>query len=191
MAVTKRTRYEVLKRDNHTCRYCGIAVPEVVLTVDHVTPVALGGSDDPGNLVAACRDCNAGKASTNPDAPLVADVQQDALRWTAAMKLAAERLSVRREAMLTYCLRFEDELHQYGWPKDDWMIRLPDGWQDTIENFYKLGLPIGELTRALAVAMTRRKIGRYDKFRYMCGVCWSVLTELQSEARDVIDTEDA
>lgn len=54
MAVSKRTRYEVLRRDNHTCRYCGGSAPDVRLTVDHVLPVTLGGSDDPSNLVAAC-----------------------------------------------------------------------------------------------------------------------------------------
>ena len=30
--------------------------------VDHVTPMAMGGSDDPSNLVAACRPCNDRKA---------------------------------------------------------------------------------------------------------------------------------
>jgi 5-methylcytosine-specific restriction endonuclease McrA len=39
MAVSKRTRYEVLRRDNHACRYCGGIAPDVILTVDHVTPV--------------------------------------------------------------------------------------------------------------------------------------------------------
>ena len=61
MAVTKRTRFEVLRRDNYTCRYCRST--EHSLTIDHVTPVALGGSDDPSNLVACCRDCNSGKGA--------------------------------------------------------------------------------------------------------------------------------
>ena len=69
MAVTKRVRFEVLRRDNHTCRYCGASAPDTTLTVDHVTPVALGGSHDPSNLVAACKDCNAGKASTSATRP--------------------------------------------------------------------------------------------------------------------------
>src|SRR5690606_40826449 len=52
-----------------------------VLTIDHVLPVALGGSDDPSNLVAACRDCNAGKSSAAPDAETVAEVEVDSARW--------------------------------------------------------------------------------------------------------------
>lgn len=100
MPVSKRLRYEVLRRDNYTCRYCGASAPDVKLTVDHVVPVALGGSDDPSNLVAACVDCNAGKTSTSPDAPLVADVEQDALRWSRAMAAAAQ--IERRQQKLAY-----------------------------------------------------------------------------------------
>ncbi len=66
MAVSKRLRYEILRRDNHTCRYCGAAAPDVPLRVDHVTPVALGGSDKPENLVTSCEPCNSGKSSTIP-----------------------------------------------------------------------------------------------------------------------------
>ena len=73
MAVTKRTRFEVLRRDNYTCRYCRSTENE--LTIDHVVPVALGGTDDPDNLVACCRDCNAGKSSTSPGAELVANIE--------------------------------------------------------------------------------------------------------------------
>lgn len=94
MSVSKRLRYEVLRRDNHTCRYCGAAAPDVKLTVDHVVPVALGGSDEPANLATACSACNSGKTSSSPDAPLVEDVAQDALRWSRAMEKAAELQTV-------------------------------------------------------------------------------------------------
>ncbi|WP_078628685.1 HNH endonuclease [Streptomyces sp. NRRL F-2664] len=54
MPVSNRLRFEVLRRDRYTCRYCGGSAPDVVLRVDHVVPVALGGTDTPDNLVAAC-----------------------------------------------------------------------------------------------------------------------------------------
>lgn len=59
MALSKRVRFEILKRDDHACHYCGATAPDVVLHVDHVVPVALGGSDNPDNLVTACQGCNA------------------------------------------------------------------------------------------------------------------------------------
>jgi hypothetical protein len=86
MAVSKRLRYEILRRDNHACRYCGATAPDVKLNVDHVIPTSLGGSDAPTNLVTACADCNGGKTSSMPNAEPVADVDQEAFRRSAQMK---------------------------------------------------------------------------------------------------------
>ena len=61
--LSKTTRFEVFKRDAFTCQYCGRAAPEVVLQVDHVHPVAHGGTNDLLNLVTACHDCNGGKGA--------------------------------------------------------------------------------------------------------------------------------
>lgn len=88
MAVSKRLRYEILRRDNHACRYCGAAAPSVKLNVDHVIPTSLGGSDKPDNLVTACADCNGGKTSSMPNAMVVADVDQNTLRQATEKKRA-------------------------------------------------------------------------------------------------------
>ena len=61
--LSKTTRFEVFKRDKFTCQYCGRAAPDVVLHVDHVHPVAQGGTNDLLNLVTACHDCNGGKGA--------------------------------------------------------------------------------------------------------------------------------
>lgn len=42
--ITKKTRFEVFKRDGFKCVYCGACAPEVVLVVDHIDPVANGGN---------------------------------------------------------------------------------------------------------------------------------------------------
>lgn len=63
----KRLRFEVFKRDGFRCLYCGATPNQKVLRVDHVQPVAGGGTDDPSNLVTACFDCNAGKAAVPLD----------------------------------------------------------------------------------------------------------------------------
>jgi len=67
MALSKRQRFSILRRDNFTCRYCGAKAPDVQLHVDHKKPVALGGDDHPANLVTACVGCNAGKSATPLD----------------------------------------------------------------------------------------------------------------------------
>lgn len=56
-------RFEILRRDNWTCGYCGRHAPEVRLQVDHIKSRANGGTDDPANLITSCSDCNAGKGS--------------------------------------------------------------------------------------------------------------------------------
>jgi 5-methylcytosine-specific restriction endonuclease McrA len=61
--LTKRVRFEILKRDGFACRYCGAKAPDVVLHCDHVHPVSRGGKNELENLVTACRDCNAGKGA--------------------------------------------------------------------------------------------------------------------------------
>jgi hypothetical protein len=87
VAISKRLRFEILRRDGFKCRYCHGS--EVLLTVDHVVPVTLGGSDHPGNLVASCDDCNAGKTSALPGGQTVDDVNEDLMRWVRALKRAA------------------------------------------------------------------------------------------------------
>lgn len=61
-AIRKSVRFEVLKRDSFTCQYCGQKAPDVVLQIDHITPVADGGTNDILNLVTSCRECNSGKS---------------------------------------------------------------------------------------------------------------------------------
>ena len=61
-AIKKSVRFEVFKRDSFTCQYCGQKSPDVVLEVDHITPVAGGGDNDILNLITACKSCNSGKS---------------------------------------------------------------------------------------------------------------------------------
>jgi len=61
MSINKKARFEVFKRDNFTCQYCGRSAPDVTLQVDHIHPVSKGGEDDILNLVTSCADCNQGK----------------------------------------------------------------------------------------------------------------------------------
>ena len=62
MPLTKRRRFEILKRDLFTCQYCGARPPAVVLVVDHIEPLARGGGGAADNLITACEACNQGKS---------------------------------------------------------------------------------------------------------------------------------
>lgn len=65
MAISKKVRFEVLKRDNFICTYCGGKSPDVELEIDHKIPKSAGGSDSPTNLVTSCFSCNQGKSDVS------------------------------------------------------------------------------------------------------------------------------
>lgn len=189
----KRVRFEVLKRDNHTCRYCGATAPDVELTVDHVVPRALGGSNDPANLVTACKPCNDGKASTNPDTKVVDDVAQDAFRWAAAMKKAAEWQADERARLDGILAVFEatwDDWTYDGGDKGRLPIPKPNSWESSVERLVTAGVDRANLLRLVVVAMESQ--ARIDqKWRYFCGCGWRHVDDLQERARTILEDEQA
>lgn len=65
------------------------------MEIDHVIPRSAGGSNDPSNLVAACRDCNASKGADDPRVPCALFGTQTLrdMRNEAAERRAEEELS--------------------------------------------------------------------------------------------------
>lgn len=191
MTLTKRMRYEILRRDNHTCRYCGAAAPDVALTVDHVIPTALGGTDDPSNLVAACKDCNAGKSASSPDAPLVAQVAQDALRWAAAMAKAAEILVSNRDAHRAYVQAVDEEWQRYtyGFNGREFFKR-PTDWANSVERFHARGLPLEVAIECVGIALRMSTVPMNRKWVYYMGVCWRRLDELTRIAAELVSAPE-
>ena len=56
-------RWAVLRRDKFQCQYCGQFAPNVKLEVDHIIPIAEGGTNAEDNLKTACFACNRGKGT--------------------------------------------------------------------------------------------------------------------------------
>jgi hypothetical protein len=191
MAVSRRLRFEILRRDSHTCRYCGAKAPDVALTVDHVIPITLGGGDDPSNLVTACQGCNAGKASIAPGSPLVDDVDAAAVLFARAVEQAiADRRS--RLSQLDAELRdFERHIwNTWTFPDAGYRtpLELPADWRQTVERFMAAGLDLEDLERLTRVAMTSNAAVD-QKWRYFCGCCWRTITDIQEDARRILEDE--
>jgi hypothetical protein len=189
MAVSKRLRFEIFRRDNHTCRYCGRTAPEWPMQVDHVTPVALGGSDEATNLVTACKDCNAGKTSVPPGAPLVADVSADALRWSRAMQeVAAIRQTnyAEQQKELEWFTALWDDWH-YGFDKKP--IPAPEGFHSVLD-FLAAGLTHPEIVELLNVAMRATHIPPSATWKYFCGCCWKRIRANADMAAELIAAEE-
>lgn len=120
--IPKNVRFEVFKRDSFTCQYCGAQAPEVILEIDHITPVAKGGDNTILNLITSCRDCNRGKRDRelNDDSAVARQKKQlDELQqrkelmemmiaWKEELMEIEERetdlISALIEGMTNYCL---------------------------------------------------------------------------------------
>jgi hypothetical protein len=61
--ISKRVRFSVLDRDGSTCQYCGAKPADGALHVDHIIPIADGGSNEMDNLITSCEPCNTGKGA--------------------------------------------------------------------------------------------------------------------------------
>jgi DNA-directed RNA polymerase subunit RPC12/RpoP len=183
MSITKRLRFEILSRDGFACRYCGAKAPDATLVVDHVTPKALGGTDEPTNLVTACRDCNTGKSSVSPSAATVADVDQDAIEWASRVRDVLAQMRVNRTAAHNEVAEFGSWWRTFGEPigMDD---VLPWDYGDSIRGFLARGLTMADLKWFAEDVMLNPKVHRSGVWRYFCGVCWRTLDEAISKAKD-------
>lgn len=114
-AIPKRIRFEVFKRDSFRCQYCGAQAPNVLLHVDHIDPVAKGGTNEILNLITSCSACNLGKS----DIPLDDN--------SAVMKAVSqvEELQERRE-QLEMMLAWREGLRDL---KDESIEKLCKYWE--------------------------------------------------------------
>lgn len=153
-SLSKRTRFEIFKRDSFRCVYCGATPLQRDLRVDHVVAIANGGTDDPPNLVTTCDPCNAGKS----DVPLERQ-KFGPVEMTEAMEDRAElvrsyleNIKKHDEAVVeaTEAVREIWEQHIGGMSKDMFgrMKRLIREW------------PIEKLHEAIEI--TGRRIGNPD-----------------------------
>lgn len=178
MAISKRLRYELLRRDEHTCQYCGESAPDVTLHIDHVVPVTLGGTDDPGNLVTACKDCNAGKTSIPADAPLVKKVSEHSAAYALAMTDKMTRIRAHLEASNELLVQFDDAWNDWWMADTKESIPLPDEYKDGIRRWAQMGVPFELIQFAIEKAMRKKGIrGEFGVFQYMAGIVWRTLDD--------------
>lgn len=182
--VPARLRFEILRRDGHRCHYCGASADEAALHVDHVIPRALGGTNEPSNLVTACAECNGGKTSTAPDQDHVEAVDERATKWAAALQQAAELERANRSTEHETVAAFYDEWRRLFRSDTD----LQGDWELSIETFAARGLSAEDL--AYAAERTQMKGLQWGyRFKYFCGVCWRMISDRQQVALEILEGE--
>lgn len=166
--ISKKTRFDVFKRDGFKRAYCGATPTEtIVLEVDHIHPVAEGGTNDIDNLVTACWDCNRGKG-----AGLLSSVPQS-LEEKAALTLEREaQIRAYYDILEAKKQRKDEELWSIA---DVYMQRYAD--EDilrtrlaSIRTFLER-LDYYEVLEAMEIA-TNKMYSKGPAFKYFCGICW-------------------
>lgn len=179
--VSKRLRYEVLRRDGFRCRYCGATPEQAELRIDHVVPESLGGRTEPSNLATACDPCNSGKSSVPPEAPVVEQVAEDALRWSAAMQRAAADMEAKLRERDDQNAVFLEEWNGYTCDNGK-NLPLDPTWNATIVRLRTAGLTDRLIIEAVSATMGAQNVLPENRFRYFCGVSWNMISQLQEAA---------
>jgi membrane protein involved in colicin uptake len=63
LKVDEDLRWRILARDLYRCQGCGVTGDTAALTIDHIYPVSLGGTNEESNLQTLCRSCNSRKGA--------------------------------------------------------------------------------------------------------------------------------
>lgn len=165
--IGKKVRFDVFKRDDFTCAYCGSTPPSVVLQVDHIHPVSQGGTNSINNLITSCQPCNIGKGATSLNmvpaslkekAAIVAEKEEQLKGFYAIMREKEQRL--------------EDEMWVIAEIIDASIVK--DGIQISFARSIMRFLDsIGfyEVKEAAGIAQDKFPWGGEEAFLYFCGIC--------------------
>ena len=168
-AISKKTRFEIFKRDEFTCQYCGSFPPEVLLHIDHIIPVAQNGSNEMDNLITSCSACNQGKGaislssipkSLKDKAKQVAESEAQIKGYAAAIQAKEERLKAETWDIIAV-LENDDQIENY----DKSRFR-------SIKHFLAI-LPYHEVLEAAEITSSKWASIGYGQFKYFCGICWA------------------
>lgn len=172
-SLSKSLRFEVFKRDQFTCQYCGAHPPSVILHCDHIHPVAKGGTNDIDNLITSCITCNQGKAarslssvpvSLKDKAALVATQEEQIAGYEAVMRARRERLE---DETWEVAERFMELYNLTSIPK----VHLV-----SIRRFIeKQG--VTKTLEAMDIANRKKPYSDYVGFKFFCGVCWNMIRD--------------
>lgn len=170
-SISKKTRFEIFKRDGFSCQYCGASPPAAVLEVDHIDPVANGGSSLQDNLVTACFNCNRGKSDR-----LLSVVPQSLSDKAAEIAEREEQLRGYSEVLEAKRNRLDEEtwkvLAELIGAKATSAPR--EQFNSTRMFIERLGFHATYDAMQIALGSTA---SYRNTFKYFCGVCWNKIKE--------------
>lgn len=168
MAISKKIRFEVFKRDGFRCGYCGKTPPEVTLEVDHINPKKLDGSDEIENLITACFDCNRGKKHI-PLEKLPNSIQDNVeiLQEKQLQLKEYNKILVHIELQKQKDIQKIDAVYQAAFSG----YQLSEEFKNSTLKLFLSLLPLQQILDAMSIT-----VGRVNyptaAIKYFCGVCW-------------------
>jgi hypothetical protein len=169
MAVSKKTRFEVFKRDAFTCQYCGRTPPQVVLELDHVIPKYRKGKEQIENYITACFDCNRGKGKRQlTELPPAIKDKLPKFRETYEQLKAYNEYLKGEDVFYDKSLSRIKKTFNEEYP--DYHLTLSP---NTIRYFLKQ-LPARQVEDAMMKACGAMQRPP-DTIRYFCGICWKAI----------------
>jgi len=169
IALSKKVRFDIFKRDLFVCQYCGATPPSATLEVDHIKPVSKGGNNTKENLITSCFDCNRGKGArlltkasetTIQKMDRIAEKEEQYNHYQKLIKKIERRKNKEvKEVEIIYSDSFE------GWEfKEKFKI-------STVRPFIeKLGLV--DVKESMGKACSKM-YNENDALKYFCGICWN------------------
>lgn len=166
--LSKKTRFEVFKRDGFACQYCGATPPGAVLHVDHIHPLAEGGTNTLDNLITACESCNAGKG-----ARLLSTTPESLTNRASELAEREEQLRAYQELLQARSERLEQETWQVAEVLEPGSGERGFNGRDliSIRRFIER-LGVHAALDAAGLAYARVPYSEARRFKYFCGVCW-------------------
>lgn len=152
-AISKKTRFEVFKRDSFTCQYCGKRAPDIILEVDHIEPVSKGGRNDLLNLISSCKECNARKSNRRLTDNSVLDKQRSQLEELQERKEQLEMMMRWQKELLVLENSAEDELADF-WKQLVIPYCLNENGRKTLKKLL-CKYNLSEIIEAMKIAVTK------------------------------------
>lgn len=170
-SISKKTRFEIFKRDDFTCQYCGSHPPSVILHIDHIVPVKDGGDNQMDNLITSCSSCNLGKSANSLNSvPLslkekanqVKESELQLKEYTKILKAKKDRIEIEKW-QIAASLEGVEYIRQYNAAK-----------MKSIEIFLNK-LHFYQVLDAAENAFHKFTYREYPRFKYFCGICWKII----------------
>lgn len=181
--ISKRLRFKIFERDQFKCVYCGSGIEMgITLHIDHIIPVAEGGTSEEANLATACDQCNLGKGAKIIGADKIPNIKEVNKELRKEFELNKERTE-----QLKQYYRYKEKLQNIKNPEQDALndiLKRRLGYSLTSVEFKqfkrlhdKCGLDLVIEGIGIVADKNRDWASSDQKHRYLCGVLYNLFRE--------------